>query len=297
MKKNPLLLMLVTVFIPLMSAQAQEPVEQLVPEVLEVIPHDSEAFTQGIIFHEGFLYESTGQYGASSLRQVDPETGEVLLYLPLPESVFAEGLALVDDRLLQITWREQVALEFNLSAFTEDEELALGTYEYTGEGWGLCYDGEHIYMSDGTDTLALRDPETFDIVDTVQVTYDDVPLSQLILDEGEIVPMPELATPDANATPAVSVVRSQRIDLLNELECVGDSIYSNVWQTDTILIIDKTTGAVTAQINAAGLLEADDLAGADVLNGIVYLPDSDTFLITGKYWPKMFEVVFVPEEE
>lgn len=297
MKKLTSCLMLALTALMPLHAQEPEPVEQWVVDVLSVIPHQSDAFTQGLIFHDGLLYESTGQYGASSLRQVDPETGEVLLYLPLPEQVFAEGLALVDDTFVQLTWREQVAMHFNLSAFTEEAELEFGTFDYTGEGWGLCYDGEVIYMSDGSDTLALRDPQTFEVVETLQVTYDDVPLRELVLDNGAIVPAPVPATQSAQATPGASPVRLQRIDLLNELECVGDSIYSNVWQTDTILKIDKATGAVTAQIDAAGLLDEDEQLEADVLNGIAYLPESDTFLITGKYWPHMFEVVFVPADD
>lgn len=273
--------------------QDAAPVEQLEPEVISVRPHDPTAFTQGLLLHDGLLYESTGQYGASSLRQVDPETGEVLRYLPIPEQFFAEGLALAGEHLYQITWREQTAFQFNLSAFTEQAELEVETFEYEGEGWGLCYDDEYLWMSDGSDTLDKRDPETFEIVDSVIVTLDDVPISQLTT-AGELIITPEPST--GSATPQPIQYTGRRLDRLNELECVGDSIYANVWQTDTILRIDKATGAVTAQIDATGLLPEEDRAGADVLNGIVYLPDSDTFLLTGKYWPKMFEVRFVPAE-
>jgi glutaminyl-peptide cyclotransferase len=201
-------------------------------------------------------------------------------------------LALVEDYFYQITWREQVAFHINLSAFTEGADLDVSVVEYEGEGWGLCYDGEHLYMSDGTDTLALRDPETFEVLDTLQVTYDGIPLGEMVYD-GETIEAPVRAStpePLATADPATS----ERIDLLNELECVDDVIYANAWQTDFIWRIDKATGAVTGQIAAAGLLDEDEQADADVLNGIVYLPESETFLITGKLWPKMFEVVFVP---
>jgi glutaminyl-peptide cyclotransferase len=279
---------------------AQEPVEQLVPEVLSVRPHDAESWIQGLILHDGFLYESAGQYGQSSLRQVDPETGEVLLFLPLPEQVFAEGLALVDDFFYQITWREQVAFRINLSAFTERATLDVSAVEYEGEGWGLCYDGDYLYMSDGSDMLAVRDPDTFEVVETLQVTYEEVPLSEVIYD-GESIIVPETAPSAPSDTGAqetpVPVPAAERVDRINELECVDDSIYANVWQTDFILRIDKTTGAITGQINAAGLLDEEEQVDADVLNGIVYLPESETFLITGKLWPKMFEVVFVPVAE
>jgi glutaminyl-peptide cyclotransferase len=270
-------------------------VERLVPEVLDERPHAPDAFTQGLLLHDGLLYESTGLYGSSSLRQVDPETGEVLLYLPLPEQVFAEGLALAGDYLYQITWREQVAFRFNLSAFTERAPLEAETFTYEGEGWGLCYDGEYLWMSDGSDTLALRDPETFALVEERQVTLDAIPLSQWNATlAGELIPAPE----NVGATPVSAAVGgAQRLDLLNELECVDDSLYANVWQTDYILRIDKASGAVTGWIDAAGLLTPEDQVGADVLNGIAYLPDTETFLITGKRWPKMFEVRFVPAAE
>jgi glutaminyl-peptide cyclotransferase len=276
------------------AAQETAAVEQLVPEVLDERPHDPRAFTQGLLWHDGLLYESTGQYGRSSLRQVDPGTGEVLLYLPIPEQFFAEGLALVDDYLFQLTWREQIAFRFNLSAFIEGAALELETFAYEGEGWGLCYDGEYLWMSNGSDTLAQRDPETFEVIEEFRVTLDGVPLSQ-ITSEGELIVTPVPAAP--GSTPEPVRYSGQRIDLLNELECVDDSIYANVWQTDYIFRIDRISGAVTGWIDAAGLLTEEERVGADVLNGIVYLPESDTFLITGKYWPKMFEVRFIPVVE
>lgn len=267
-------------------------IDLLVPEVLDVRPHDPGAFTQGLLLHDDLLYESTGRYGLSTIRQVDPVTGEVLRGMRLPEQIFAEGLALADEYLYQITWREQVALRYNLSAFTEAAELELQTFEYEGEGWGLCYDGTHLYMSDGTDTLALRDPETFEVVEELQVTWDGVPLSERTT-AGEMImtPVPDYQSLDP------TLYDGQRLDMLNELECVDDVIYSNVWQTDLILQIDKETGAVLAQIDATGLLPAEDQPGADVLNGIAYDPETETFLITGKLWPSLFEVRFVPADE
>ena len=165
-------------------------------------------------------------------------------------------------------------------------------FEYEGEGWGLCYDGEYLYMSDGTDTLNLRDPETFEIAESIQVTYEGTPLSELALDGETVVAVPTLT---GDTTPAAPV-SGQRFDLLNELECVGDSIYANVWQTDTILQIDKATGEVTAHIDAAGLLDEDEQENADVLNGIAYDAENETYLITGKFWPSVFEVTFEPVE-
>lgn len=206
--------------------------------------------------YNGSLYESTGLYGQSSLREVDPATGTVIRQIPLTELYFAEGLERVEDRLIQITWQEQIAFVYDIATFTQ-----IKTFTYEGEGWGLCYDGTALYMSNGSDQLTVRDPDTFVVRQTIPVTLDGQP-----------------------------VVR------LNELECVGSTIFANIWQTDTIVQIDKVTGQVVASIQADGLLTPEEAAATDVLNGIVYLPATDTFLITGKLWPAMFEVRFVLTE-
>lgn len=233
--------------------------ERLAVEVLDEFPHDTSAFTQGLLLHDGFLYESAGLYGQSNLRRTDPSTGEILQIVDVPDEYFAEGLALVDDRLLQITWREETALVYDLETFEQIDE-----FSYSGEGWGLCYDGELLYMSDGSPVIDIRDPETFEALDNYVVTFDEQP-----------VPM------------------------INELECVGESIYANVWQTDFIIRFDKTTGIIDGIIDATTLLteeERAELQGGAVLNGIAYNPDTDTFLITGKLWDRIFEVRFVPFE-
>lgn len=239
------------------EAAATSEVDLFVPEVISVRPHDPQSFTQGLVLHDGMFYESAGRYQQSNLRQVDPQTGEVIKSVPVEGTYFAEGLALVDDRLIQITWRESTAFVYDVETFEQT-----GTFNYTGEGWGLCYDGEMLYMSDGTPTITLRDPQTFESIGQLLVTLDGQPVNNL-----------------------------------NELECVGDSIYANVWQTDFIVRIDTASGLVDGVINAAGLLTAEEkAAGADVLNGIAYDAENDVFLITGKLWPKMFEVRFVPFE-
>lgn len=235
--------------------------ERLSVEVLNTYAHQPDAFTQGLLLYEGLLYESTGRYGQSSLRQVDIETGVPQLGLRLPAEYFAEGLERVDDRLIQITWREQIALVYNLSAFTEGEELTVDYFIYEGEGWGLCYDAEQLYMTDGSDTVFIRDPQTFEVLGEIPVTLDGQPLA-----------------------------------MLNELECVDDTIYANVWMTDYIVQIDKETGVILALIDAAGLLTDEERATADVLNGIAYNPETETFYITGKLWPHLFEVNFVPAD-
>jgi len=241
------------------AAAAVSTVEFLVPQVLSVRPHDTNAYTQGLLWHEGSLYESTGQVGESNVREVNPETGEVLRQVDVPD-VFGEGLALVGDRLIEITWREQVAFVYSLETFA-----SLGSFTYEGEGWGLCYDGERLVMTDGSANLFFRNPETFELIGQVPVTLDGQPISNL-----------------------------------NEIECVDGQVYANVWLTDSIVRIDAATGSVTAFIDATGLLTAEERAAAGsngVLNGIAYVPEEDIFFITGKLWPHLFEVRFVPSEE
>jgi glutaminyl-peptide cyclotransferase len=232
-------------------------VRELVPQIVNVYAHDANAFTQGLVWYDGVLYESAGEYGVSSLREVEIATGLVPRLQRVPPQYFAEGLALVEDRLIQITWLENTALIYNRTTFEQ-----IGTFEYEGEGWGLCYDGALLYMSDGSDTLTLRDPQTFAMMGQIRVRMGTQPMAQL-----------------------------------NELECVGDVIYANVWQQDVILQIDKASGQVRARITADALLTPEErgpLSSRAVLNGIAYNPTSDTFYLTGKLWPKLFEVRFVP---
>jgi glutaminyl-peptide cyclotransferase len=228
-------------------------VEHLKVKVLQTYRHDPGAFTQGLVWHGGLLYESTGLRGESTVREVQPETGKVLRSTPLAAKYFGEGLALVDDRLIQITWEEHTAFVYGRADFGVRNQLS-----YTGDGWGLTYDGKRLIMSDGSDRLTFRDPVTFAAVDGVNVSEDGVPVTDV-----------------------------------NELEWVDGAIYANVWQTDRILRIDAATGRVTAEIDASGLLSERERVGVDVLNGIAWRPDTKTFYITGKKWPKMFEVVFV----
>lgn len=234
----------------------EDGVAQLRVEVLERYPHDPEAFTQGLELHDGLLYESTGRYGESDARIVDPDTGEVLVREPLGEAYFGEGLTLVGDQVWQLTWREGMAFVRDAETLAERDRIP-----YEGEGWGLCYDAprDRLVMSDGSAELTFRDPETFAAESTVTVTLDDEPVTNV-----------------------------------NELECVDDRVYANVWQTDDIIRIDPATGDVTAVVDASDLLDETERQGVDVLNGIAALPDSDRFLITGKLWPWVFEVEFVP---
>lgn len=229
---------------------------ELEPRVLAEHPHDPDAFTQGLIWHQDRLYESTGEYGSSTLRRIELESGAVEKRLDLPEILFGEGLERVGDRLVQLTWRERLARVYDLETFELEEELT-----YFGEGWGLCFDSVELVRSDGTSTLTFHDPASFAQLRRLDVTLAGRP-----------------------------------VGFLNELECAEGWIYANVWQTDSIVRIDPASGEVRARVDASGLLP-DRRQGAGVLNGIAYRPETATFLLTGKNWPKIFEVVFVERQQ
>lgn len=248
------------------------PAQNFTVEVLNSYPHDTSAFTQGLLWHDGSLYESTGLRGESTLREVDLTTGEVIRSIDVrrPQNevetsgfpdYFAEGLTIWNQMLYQLTWTAGEVFLYDIDTFEP-----AGRFNYDGQGWGLCYEGPFLYMSDSTQYLSLRDPISFELMARQLVTVNGRPLGA---------------------------------NLLNELECVGDHIYANLWQTDFILQIDKFTGNAVAVIDASGLLTAEEtanLGSGGVLNGIAYNPETETFYITGKLWPRLFEVRFVPVE-
>ena len=234
-----------------------EPIESPVAlqiSVLEQRDHDPKAFTQGLEFDDGRLYESRGRNGESGISEIDPRDGSVLRWTPLADEYFGEGVTVVGDSLIQLTWLAGKAFVYDIESFE-----VTGSFDYEGQGWGLCFDGVRLVMSDGSSSLTMRDPETFSAIDSVTVRLD-----------------------------------GSGVASLNELECVGGKIYANIWRTDTIVEINPTTGDVTAVIDASGLLDDAGRAGADVLNGIAYDEASEAFLLTGKLWPSMFVVVFEP---
>lgn len=239
---------------------SQEEVTRFDIEIVRSYPHDSTAFTQGLIIHHDTLYESTGLYGHSSLRQVNLETGDVNRLLKLPLNVFGEGIAYFDKRLIQLTWREKKAFVYDADTF----EL-LKTFSYQGDGWGLCSDAECLYMSNGSDIITVRDPHTFDMMHRYVVKD-----------------------------------HAKQYDSLNDLQCVGDSIYANRYRRDEIIRFNKRTGAVTGIINVGSLLTKEErrkLSSDSVLNGIAYSAERETFFLTGKNWPRLFEVRFIPIQE
>ena len=229
--------------------------QRMTYEVVNTYPHDPAAFTQGLVYHEGYLYESTGLYGQSSLRKVALETGVVLQQADLPPNYFGEGLALWEDTLLQITWLEETGFIYDLEDFS-----LLGQFTYPTEGWGLTHDGERLIMSDGSHRLYFLDPGTFEITGQVEVT-----------DQGEPV------------------------ERINELEHIQGEVYANIWLTDEIVRIDPGTGEVLGWIDLAGILpEALRAPDTDVLNGIAYDPAGDRLFVTGKNWPVLYEIRLVP---
>ncbi|WP_423930079.1 glutaminyl-peptide cyclotransferase [Candidatus Palauibacter sp.] len=230
-------------------AGCASPMPSIEYEILGTFPHDPAAYTQGLIFHEGHLIESTGRYGESSVRRVDVPTGEVVARVAVDSALFGEGLARVGSELFQLTWKSGRAFVYDLESFD-----LLREYTYEGEGWGLCFDGESLWMSDGSSALERRDPQTFEVLATVEVLRDGSPQRRL-----------------------------------NELECVEDRIYANVYQTDLIVRIDKQTGAVLGEIDLSSVpLSARRPGDIDaVLNGIAYVPETGVFLVTGKLWPKL----------
>lgn len=229
-------------------------VEQLRVQVERELPHDETAFTQGLEFAGETLYEGTGRNGRSELR-AGPAGGPPDQSVSLPEEFFGEGITVTDSAVWQLTWTSGVAIERDPDTLAERRRVP-----YDGEGWGLCDQQKRLVMSDGSATLTFRDPETFEPQGSVDVTEGGRP-----------------------------------VDNLNELECVGDDVYANVWQSEDIVRIDPGSGRVTARIDASGLLDEDEATSPEaVLNGIAAYPGSDHFLITGKLWPKMFRVTFVP---
>ena len=224
--------------------------------IVKTYPHDPEAFLQGLIYHKGVLYEGTGLKGRSSLRRVELETGKVLQIHKLERRYFGEGIALWQDKIIQLTWRSQVGFVYNSQTFEK-----VGQFSYPTEGWGITHDGERLIMSDGTDILRFWNPDTFEEIGQIKVRDRGTP-----------------------------VVR------LNELEYIKGEIWANVWQSDRIARISPQTGQVLGWIDLTGLLAPEDSSQpTDVLNGIAYDEEGDRLFVTGKLWPKLFEIQLVPQ--
>ena len=231
-------------------ALAQPDVPTYGVEIVGNRPHDPDAFTQGLVFHDGALYESTGLHGRSSVRRVDLETGRVLSRRSVPRPYFAEGLTIFQGRVVQLTWQSQKGFVYDLGLRLTRE------FAYTGEGWGLTHDGTSLIMSDGTPRLRFLDPATFAVRRVLDVTDAGRP-----------------------------------VESLNELEFVRGEVYANVWPTDWIVRIDPVSGRVVGRVDLTGLLAPHERRGTeDVANGIAYDASADRLFLTGKLWPRLYEV-------
>ena len=222
-------------------------------QVVRSYPHDRSAFTQGLIFRGGVLYEGTGLNGRSGIRKVRLDTGEVLKIQPLPQQYFGEGITDWKGQLIQLTWQSEIGFVYDLDTFAEQR-----TFTYRGEGWGLTHDDRRIIMSDGSADLRFLDPATLKEIGRLTVRDQNGPVEQL-----------------------------------NELEYVKGEIYANVWQTDRIARISPKDGRVVGWIDLRGLLTPAERSGTDVLNGIAYDAQGDRLFVTGKLWPRLFEIKLV----
>jgi glutaminyl-peptide cyclotransferase len=218
--------------------------------VVHAYPHDRQAFTQGLEFHDGALYEGTGLNGSSTVRKVDLSTGRVLQQVALPREYFGEGITIWQSSLIQLTWQSHVGFVYDRNTFKQ-----VRTFRYEGEGWGLTHDSAAIIMSDGSASVRFLDPATFAERRRLLVTDAGIPIKDL-----------------------------------NELEYVGGEIYANVWQTDFVARISPANGRVLGWINLRDLLSPEERSGADVLNGIAYDSAGRRLFVTGKLWPKLFEI-------
>lgn len=233
------------------SAVPDNRARQVSYEVVNSYPHDPTSFTQGILWADGGFYESTGLYGQSKLRRLEFPSGKVLKQISLDPELFGEGLALIDTRLIQLTWKSHRGLVYEKDGFRLLQE-----FNYDTEGWGLTFDGKNLILSDGSSNLFYLDAQTFKPIRKLAITMNGQPVPEL-----------------------------------NELEFIDGEIWANVWQTDLILRINPSTGQVTSFLNLKQILSPSDRKGSEnVLNGIAYDPEQKRIFITGKLWPRVFEI-------
>lgn len=223
-------------------------------DIVKVYPHDKKAYTQGLIYHDGYMYEGTGRYGESSIRKTDMNTGKTISILNIDNQLFGEGITIYKDKIYQITWRSRKGFVYDLKTFSRES-----TFQYSSEGWGITTAKDHLIMSDGSNKLYHIDPSTFNTMEEIEV-YDH---------RGEV-------------------------NQLNELEYIDGWVWANVWMTDRIVAIDPETGVVKAELDLSDLLAPDEKCllddSDDVLNGIAWNPEKKTLYLTGKMWPKLFEI-------
>jgi glutaminyl-peptide cyclotransferase len=244
-----LLAVIACLYVPACSSQ---PVPVYTYKIINTFPHDPEEFTEGLVLENGILYEGTGLRGESSIRMVDPKTGNILLAFQLPDQYFGEGITIYKDTIIQLTLDSEKGFIYN-----KDTLELLKEFTYAGEGWGITHDESRIIISDGTSTLRVMDPVTLKATGQIEVNDNGKP-----------------------------------VDMINELEYVNGKIYANIWKTHRIAIIDAATGKISGWIDLTGLLDRQKYGNTpDVLNGIAYDSTTGHLLVTGKLWPVLFEIV------
>ncbi len=240
---------------PFLTRLENQTTSEIIPvyryKVINTYPHDRNAFTEGLVYENNILYEGTGLNGRSTIHKVDLKTGNVILIQKLPDEFFGEGVTIYEDKIIQLTWQSNIGFVYDKSNFK-----LLKKFNYSTEGWGITHDGKRLIMSDGTSILHFLNPKTFEEIGKVEVSDSKGPVTRL-----------------------------------NELEYVQGEIYANVWQTDYIARIDPGTGKVVGWIDLSGLLGPEDRnEPVDVLNGIAYDAENNRLFVTGKLWPKLFEI-------
>ncbi len=245
-------LLVISLAMPVDAIDSNELAEERELVLIATMPHDPTAFTQGLEVQDNLMFESTGLYGHSGLRELDPSTGDVLREVAVDDAFFGEGITIFDSSVIMLTWKSGKAFVFDLGTLSP-----IYNFSYEGEGWGICFDGQYLVMSNGSSELAFRDPYTFEVIRSVTVFSND----------GEV-------------------------NRLNELECVGSTVYANVWGQDRIIAINSTSGVVEFYVSASSLAANQGETENEVLNGIAYDQTADAFWITGKNWTEMYLVSF-----
>lgn len=239
---------------PKNEVEPRKEIMQLIPKIINKYPHDKDAYTQGLVYHNGYLYESTGLYGKSTLRKVDIKTGKVLQSISLQPQYFGEGITILNNKIYQLTWENKKAFVYELNTFKLLKEFTIPT-----EGWGIATDGNTLMISDGSNFLTFYDTNNFSITSTIMIKQGNKSLYNI-----------------------------------NEMEYYDGLIYANVYMTDNIVMINPTTGDIVGWIDISLLRQnLDNPQNAEVSNGIAYNPDTKTFYLTGKNWSNLFEVIFI----
>ncbi len=267
MKKPLVIAILLVVIVIVLSASlivifdssngsANSAVTQYTCSIVNTYPHDTNAFTEGLVYSNGFLYESSGSFnGASTLRRENLTTGEVLQEVTLPTQYFGEGIAIVNDTIIQLTWQSNIGFIYNKTTFA-----LLGNFSYPTQGWGLTFDGKNLIMSDGTDHLYFLNPATLQQTGEIQVHNGNT-----------------------------SVLN------INSLDYINGEVYANIWMTNTIAIINPQNGQVKAWINLADLPDSNNPNQNAVLNGIAYDQQNNRLYVTGKDWPNLYQIKLIPQ--